>query len=296
MVTNEPRMVTNEPRMVTSEPRMVTYAVDNPLYDSLPVKICDNNSAEVEEASSTVSRPPSEGTSLISPPASIISDSVAYCGRFPVQDRHNCTQCGEPLSQCQHQQTREDEVSSVSSSSVPSVTVSDQPLTFNTFHPFGSSTQDQSHTRHHSSISAALDEKPPTPTSNTTTQHVVTRLQVSNLANTGKKRLSAIELPTGETYLPIEQRELAVINPSALERDLGMVAKEYRGGGTLPRHGLQQEWLEASLNYTDSANTQQGRQSKDRSSSERGNSLPRRKSTAKDVKIASEEHTDVASK
>jgi len=288
---------------------MVTYAVDNPLYDSLPVKICDNNSDEVEEASSTVSRPPSEGTSLISPPASIISDSVAYCGRFPVQDRHNCTQCGEPLSQCQHQQTREDEVSSVSSSSVPSVTVSDQPLTFNTFHPFGSSTQDQSHTRHHSSISAALDEKPPDPTSNnTTTQHVVTRLQVSNLANTGKKRLSAIELPTGETYLPIEQRELAVINPSALERDLGMVAKEYRGGGTLPRHGLQQEWLEASLNYTDSANSQQGRQTKDRSSrrsmfrnskrssSERGNSLSRRKSIAKDVKIASEEHTDVASK
>ena len=33
-----------------------------------------------------------------------------------------------------------------------------------------------------------------------------------------------------------------------------------------------------------------------RSSSERGHSLPRRKSTGKDVKIVSDEHTDVASK
>ena len=51
-----------------------SLAVDNPLYDSLPVR--------AEEA--VPSAPPSE-EGAVSPPASIISDSVAYCGRFPKQ-------------------------------------------------------------------------------------------------------------------------------------------------------------------------------------------------------------------
>jgi hypothetical protein len=233
---NPPQSVT----VISPNQEVATYAVDNPLYDSLPIKICDNNFDRVEEASSTISPIPSEVTSLISPPASIISDSVAYCGRFPVLDRHNCPQCGEPLAHCPHRDTRED-VSSVSScgqSSAPSVAVSDQPLTFNTFHPFRSSTHEpiSSHPKPHSSLAAALND----PEGEKAPPAVLARLQVSNLTNCGKKRLSAIELPTGETYLPIEQKELAVINPSALERDLGLVAREYRGGGTLPRHGLQQ--------------------------------------------------------
>ena len=227
-----------------------TYAVDNPLYDSLPIKNCDNISDKVEEASSTISRPPSEGTSLISPPASIISDSVAYCGRFPVQDRRSCPQCGELLDHCRHRDTRDD-VSSVSScgqSSAPSVAVSDQPLTFNTFQPFKYTTHDQlpSVKKKESSLAAALNEaeamKAPS--------DPLARLQVSNLSTCGKKRLSAIELPTGETYLPIEQNtQMALMNPSALERDLGLVAREYRGGGTLPRHGLQQVGNKVSLTF-----------------------------------------------
>ena len=224
-------------------PSLPTYAVDNPLYDSLPVKTCDNNSDHIEEAScSTISRPPSEGTSLVSPPASIISDSVAYCGRFPVQDRRSCPRCGELLDHCPHRDTGDTDVSSVSScgqSSAPSVAVSDQPLTFNTFHPFRSTNHERPHSisRRESSLGAALNEPtaPPAPPA-----APLASLQVTNLTSGGKKRLSAIELPTGETYLPIEQKEIAVINPSNLERDLGLVAREYRGGGTLPRHGLQQ--------------------------------------------------------
>jgi len=289
-----------------------TYAVDNPLYDSLPIKSCDNNSDHIEEAScSTISRPPSEGTSLISPPASIISDSVAYCGRFPVQDRRSCPQCGELLDHCPHRDTRDTDVSSVSScgqSSAPSVAVSDQPLTFNTFHPFRSTNHDRPHSlsKRESSLGAALNEAaaeaPPVPPA------PLARLQVTNLTSGGKKRLSAIELPTGETYLPIEQKEMAVINPSNLERDLGIVAREYRGGGTLPRHGLQQEWLEASLNCSDVPYNGMPRNAKDRSarrsmfrsskrsSSERGSSLPRRKSSSKEVKVIPDEHSDVAFK
>jgi len=278
---------------IISPSQEITYAVDNPLYDSLPIKLSDDTSDKVDEASSTLSPPPSEATSCISPPASIISDSVAYCGRFPPQDRLNCPQCGDPLSSCSHRPAKDD-VSSVSScgkSSVPSA-VSDQPLTFNTFHPLGPTPTPRSSLGPHSSLATALNEADP----------------LSNLTNTGRKRLSAIELPTGETYLPIEQRELAVINPSALERDLGLVAREYRGGGTLPRHGLQQEWLEASLNYNDTDSKASSRLSKERSpqrskfanfkrrASGRGSSLPRRKSSAKEVKTKTEDHSDVAHK
>eukprot|EP00092_Neocalanus_flemingeri_P010605 GFUD01011424.1.p1 GENE.GFUD01011424.1~~GFUD01011424.1.p1 ORF type:complete len:1305 (-),score=340.61 GFUD01011424.1:343-4257(-) len=286
-----------------------TYAVDNPLYDSLPITNCDNNFDKVEEACSTVSHTPSEGTSLISPPASIISDSVAYCGRFPVQDRRSCPQCGEPLAHCPHRDTRDD-VSSVSScgqSSAPSVAVSDQPLTFNTFHPFKATNHDRQSSLKSRDLSAvaALNDAEKAPAV------PLARLQVPNLNTCGKKRLSAIELPTGETYLPIEQKEMAVMNPSALERDLGLVAREYReyrGGGTLPRQGLQQEWLEASLNYSDAPSKSLARSTKDRSSrksmfrsakrsaSDRGSSLPRRKSSGREVVVPKDEHSDVALK
>jgi len=275
------------------------------LYDSLPLQTCDKNFDKVEEASSTISHPHSEGASLTSPPASIISDSVAYCGKFPVQDHRSCRQCGEPIDQCQHRAEGRDEVSSVSScgqSSAPSVAVSDQPITFNTFHPFKSNHDKDS--AKETSLGTGLNDIETEKSS----KAPVTRLQGSNLNNGGKKRLSAIELPSGETYLPIEQRELAVINPAALEKDLGLVAREYRGGGTLPRHGLQQEWLEASLNYSEPPSKSLARtkdrgsrksifRNSKRSSSDRGNSLPRRKSSAKEVKVLKDEHSsDVAFK
>ena len=164
--------------------------------------------------------------------------------------KFQCPQCGELLDHCRHRDTRDD-VSSVSScgqSSAPSVAVSDQPLTFNTFQPFKYTTHDQlpSVKKKESSLAAALNEaeamKAPS--------DPLARLQVSNLSTCGKKRLSAIELPTGETYLPIEQNtQMALMNPSALERDLGLVAREYRGGGTLPRHGLQQVGNKVSLTF-----------------------------------------------
>ena len=43
-------------------------------------------------------------------------------------------------------------------------------------------------------------------------------------------------LSAGETYLPIE----AALAGRPGDRDAALEAKEYRGGGTLPRHGLQQ--------------------------------------------------------
>lgn len=133
---------------------------------------------------------------------------------------------------------------------------------------------------------------------------------------TTRKRLSAIELPTGETYLTIEQQqEVSGIVPS----DPGQEAKEYRGGaGTLPRHGLRQEWLEASLNCSsDTASNRRGdskglgkdsrssgrrkssmfRNSK-RFSMEKGSgTLPRRKrSMSKEIRDDDNDRTDVVNK
>ena len=113
----------------------------------------------------------------------------------------------------------EDSVSSVSSA--PSVPLSDLPLTFNTFQPHRSRRQKQK-----------------------------------------QQRLSVIELPTGETMMPIETSvEPAASCPASTEEEGGglLAAREYRGGGTLPRHGLQQEWLEASLNYADAEARQDSR-------------------------------------
>ena len=60
-----------------------------------------------------------------SPPASVISDSVMYCGRFPAMEPGACLHCGE--LRCPHTDT--DEVSLVSSagqSSATSAAASDQ--------------------------------------------------------------------------------------------------------------------------------------------------------------------------
>ena len=178
------KSVTSAPVPVVS---VISYAVDNPLYDSLPLTVRPQEA--VAETSSD----------LTSASASVISDSVAYCGRFPAKSRGQC-----------------DAASSVASvSSVPQSVVSDQPITFNTFHPLTSS-------------------QPSSLRSGHTKQ---------------RKRLSAIELPTGETLLPISDLEVTA-TPANLESDI-QAAKEYRGGGTLPRKGgIQQEWLEASLKYT----------------------------------------------
>ena len=48
---------------------------------------------------------------------------------------------------------------------------------------------------------------------------------------------------SGETYLPIEP----LATSHTVGSDLSTVAREYRGGGTLPRHSVTQQWLEASL-------------------------------------------------
>lgn len=132
----------------------VTYAVDNPLYDSLPA-----NNLHVHDNQDT------------------------------------------------------ETVSSVTSS----VTMSDLPITFNTFHPL-----------------------------------TTTNSQSSSTRSKQRKRLSAIETSTGETFLQIDT-PMTTISPANLEKDVGgiLAAKEYRGGGTLPRNGLQQAWLEASLKYTE---------------------------------------------
>ena len=94
----------------------------------------------------------------------------------------------------------------------------DQPITFNTFHPFRTASN---HDRGPESSAGGSDAG-------------------SGREEAKRKRLSAIELPTGETYLSIESPGLPT--SITVEKDLGLVAREYRGGGTLPRHGLQQEW------------------------------------------------------
>ncbi len=220
-------------------------AVENPLYDTLPVvsSNCDTKSA------------PTANYRPISPAASMISDSVAYCGRFPPADRRMCSKCGELLSECPHHEAL-DEVSSVSSagvsstgqSSAPSTSMSDQPLGFQTFHPLATisgaagmhAANRYQSTDHIGSGAGSLVGS----TFGSTMLSPLSGCQPKE----GKNRRSAIEFPTGETYLPIE--------PSALDRcsnsTLVMDAKEYRGGGTLPRRGLQQEWLEASLNCSKS--------------------------------------------
>ena len=116
-----------------------------------------------------------------------------------------------------------EQAESVSSARSSTVLSGDQPITFNTFHPFRAASN---HDRGPESSAAGSDAG-------------------SGREEIKKKRLSAIELPTGETYLSIESQGLPT--SITVEKDLGLVAREYRGGGTLPRHGLQQEWLEASL-------------------------------------------------
>ena len=108
-------------------------------------------------------------------------------------------------------------------SSGPSVPLSDLPLTFNTFQPERQTRRPRQQERRQ------------------------------------RERLSVIELPTGETMLPIESQGPSEPPTNLEEDDVVLAAKEYRGGGTLPRHGLQQEWLEASLNYAESEARQEGR-------------------------------------
>ena len=216
-------------------------AVENPLYDSLPVASsnCDTRVAY---------RP-------ISPSASIISDSVAYCGRFPPADRRMCPKCGELQSECPHHDVL-DEVSSVSSagmsstgqSSAPSTSVSDQPLGFQTFHPLlvGCSAVNVRNSKYQSSDHLGGGSMAGGSTFGST---MLSPLTAGPQSKEGKNRRSAIEFPTGETYLPIEPAGSQLCSNSTLVMD----AKEYRGGGTLPRRGgLQQEWLEASLNCSKS--------------------------------------------
>jgi len=219
----------------------ISLAVENPLYDSLPVQnnvnsLCDNKDKLMTASANFVAlRSPS-------PSASLISDSIAYCGRWPAADRRMCPQCGELLAECPHRDLVEDDIESVSSagrsstgqSSAPSTTVSDQPLSFNTFHP-----------RRHNDRTGSTDHLADRMACDVTARDL---LSPAALTNKCKKRLSAIELPSGETYLPIE----AALAGRPGDRDAALEAKEYRGGGTLPRHGLQQEWLEASLNASES--------------------------------------------
>ena len=233
-----------------------TLAVGNPLYDQLPSR-----------GETVASAPPSDCTA--SPPASIISDSVAYCGRFPPPARGQCRQCGEMERVCGHLPVEPAE--SVSSARSSTVLSGDQPITFNTFHPFRAASN---HDRGPESSAACSDAGS------------------AGREESKRKRLSAIELPTGETYLSIESPGLPT--SITVEKDLGLVAREYRGGGTLPRHGgLQQEWLEASLardndsSGGESVPLRRQRSSKERSSrrsvfrssrrlsAERAGSLPR---------------------
>ena len=108
------------------------------------------------------------------------------------------------------------------------------------------------------------------------------------------QRLSAIELPTGETMLPMAA--------STTSEDLAgvLAAKEYRGGGTLPRHGLQQEWLEASLNYAEAEARQETKSSREKGS-RRSILRSSRRSTAASERgsshhINTEEHSNVGTK
>jgi len=253
-----------------------TLAVGNPLYDQLPGRTGET----------VASAPPSDCTA--SPPASIISDSVAYCGRFPPPVRGQCRQCGELERVCGHQPVEQAE--SVSSARSSTVLSGDQPITFNTFHPFRAASN---HDRGPESSAGGSDAG-------------------SGREESKRKRLSAIELPTGETYLSIESPGLPT--SITVEKDLGLVAREYRGGGTLPRHGLQQEWLEASLardndSHGESVPLRRQRSSKERSSrrsvfrssrrlsAERAGSLPRRKSSTRaPARPPDSEHSEVASK
>ena len=158
----------------------------------------------------------------------------------------------------------DDSVSSVSSG--PSVPTSDLPLTFNTFQPHRSRKQREKH----------------------------------------QQRLSVIELPLapGETLLPIETpSEPAGSCPGNLEEEEAglLAAKEYRGGGTLPRHGLQQEWLEASLNYAEAEARQESRPSREKGSrrskfrSSRRSQAGSERGSCHNVNTESE-HSNVASK
>ncbi len=110
-----------------------SLAVENPLYDSLP-----------SSAQHTCDTTPLRASS---PTASLISDSIAYCGRFPPPDRRLCPQCGDLLATCPHKDLHESEVASVSSgsgiggppsSTAPSSVDQQQSLaalSFHTFHP-----------------------------------------------------------------------------------------------------------------------------------------------------------------
>ena len=108
------------------------------------------------------------------------------------------------------------------------------------------------------------------------------------------QRLSAIELPTGERMSPLA---------TTVEDVEGVLAaKEYRGGGTLPRHGLQQEWLEASLNYAEAEARQETRAGKEKGGGSRRSIFRNsRRSTAASDRGSShtvnmEEHSNVGTK
>ena len=89
----------------------ISLAVDNPLYDSLPVTnnlhtpTCDINQSKhssVPAADSSAADAAGAAGRSASPTASLISDSIAYCGRWPPADRRMCPQCGELLADCPH--------------------------------------------------------------------------------------------------------------------------------------------------------------------------------------------------
>jgi len=318
----------------------VTLAVENPLYDSLPVRqVCDTRtgsrlSADMSRNNGKVDVIATPAFSAshqnhTSPPASVISDSVMYCGRFPAPEAGACLHCGE--FRCPHRDS--DEVSSVSSagqSSAPSATPSDQPLSFQTFHPLRGPTN-------HDRISGSSDISTPlaasllagraellggTPVTINRPQQLggTGGLQLPGLVaggggqNQARKRMSAIEMDNGETYLAIDTN---MVSPTEEVRDLGRDARDYRGGGTLSRQGLHQEWLEASLISSEAANSSTNsnatltrgnkergskmsifRNSKRHSRTDSGGTLPRKRQSKHEVakKQAGEDHCDVASK
>jgi len=249
----------------TTPVETISLMVENPLYDSLPVSSHSHTHPNTNNAICDSSRPQS--------PASLISDSVAYCGRFPPANvGRMCPQCDDDLpdDNCPHNHQRRhfhDEVASVTSSlstaeraeqpvTTTTITATEQPISFNTFHPLKSGGGGVSSGAVDLCAGPCDSTTPDTPDS-----HGLLAVPISK----GKKRLSAIELPTGETYLPIEATP-------PLPRASGVDSKEYRGGGTLPRHGLQQEWLEASLNCTDSG-LRASRSNLQRNQKERGSKI-----------------------
>jgi len=281
----------------------VTLAVENPLYDSLPIRPTPGASQASRGRVDVIATPTLAASS---PPASVISDSVMYCGRFPAADAAACLHCGE--LRCPHRDI--DEVSLVSSavssagqsSATERSAASDQPLSFQTFHPLRGPTN-------HDRISGSSDISTPLAAS-----HLAGRPELlvpvprpEEVVVPGRKRMSAIELDNGETYLAIESN---MVSPTEEFRD----PRDYRGGGTLSRQGLHQEWLEASLISSDAGNSsthsnapltrgnkERGskmslfRGSKRNSRAESGGTLPRKRQSNKPA-VVDQDHCDVANK